>query len=224
MFFHKKITSIRPDDKVLEIGPGSSPHPRANAFLEYRFSDEFLAVRQRGDIEDAPNYQGRPVTHYSGDLFPFKDGEFDYVIASHVLEHVPNPDIFMSEIYRVGKGRGYLEFPLPPYDYLFDFDVHTQLVWFDEAAQVINYLRKSNTHLNKFESITSQLRKALEMGWDDLVASNLEYFFVGIEFEMPIPIVEQVDLSQYSRAWSHNGNSLPRKIGRKITRLLGGSD
>ena len=223
MFFHHKITSIRPGDKVLEIGPGSTPHPRANAFLEYQFADETLAIQQRGDIESAPNYQGKPITYYSGDRFPFEDGEFDYVIASHVLEHVPNPEIFMSEIYRVSKGRGYLEFPLPPYDYLFDFDVHTQLVWFDEVNRVIKYLIKENTHLSQFGPITSQLRKALEMGWDDLVASNLEYFFVGIEFDTPIPVVEQFDLSQYSGFWSKNGNSLPRKLGRKVTSLLGGS-
>ncbi len=165
------------------------------------------------------NYSGRPVTYYQGENFPFVDGEFDYVIASHVIEHVPNPAFFMSEIYRVGKGRGYVEFPLPPYDYLFNFDVHTQLMWLDDE-KVIKFLRKDKLPLRQFDAITSQLRKALEMGWDEVVSQNLEYFFAGIEFNEPVPVVEQNDLSEYSSIWTKNGNTFPRKIGRKITHLL----
>lgn len=220
MFFHQKITSIKPGDRVLEIGPGSTPHPRANAFLEYQFQDEDEAIRQRGDLVISPNYQGRPVTYYSGEKFPFEDGQFDYVIASHVLEHVQNPEVFMSEVYRVGKGCGYVEFPLPPYDYLFDFDVHTQLLWFDQENRTIQYLRKELTSLRQFSPITSQLRIALERGWDDLVAENLDYFFFGIEFRAPIIVQEQKDLSRYHFFWERNGNSFSRKLGRKISHLL----
>ena len=38
---------------------------------------------------------------------PFKDKEFDYVILSHVLEHVPNLLEFKSELTRIGKS-GYI--------------------------------------------------------------------------------------------------------------------
>ena len=41
---------------------------------------------------------------------PFKDKEFDYVILSHVLEHVPNLLEFVSEIERISKA-GYIELP-----------------------------------------------------------------------------------------------------------------
>lgn len=220
MFFHQKISSIKPGDKVLEIGPGSTPHPRANAFLEYRFRDEAEAIEQRGDLEGAPDFQGRPVTYYSGERFPFEDSQFDYVIASHVLEHVQDPKMFMSEVYRVGGGRGYLEFPLPPYDYLYDFNVHLQLVWFDERKQTIQYLKKKNTSLSEFHPITSQLRKALELGWDDLVANNLDYFFIGFEFDKPIEVEELVDLSRYRQVWHQDGNAIARRISRKLANFL----
>jgi len=220
MFFQHRILSIKPGDKVLEIGPGATPHPRADTFLEYRFFDEKEAVEQRGDIQSSPDFQGRPVVYYSGEKFPFHNGEFDYVIASHVLEHVPNPEVFMSEIYRVGRGRGYLEFPLPPYDYLFNFDVHTQFVWLDEQEGVIKYLPKQKTALSQFNSISSELRTALELGWDDLVKDNLEHFFTGFEYESPISIIEQKDLSQYTNKWQKNGATLSRKLSRKFSNLL----
>ena len=41
---------------------------------------------------------------------PFKDKEFDYVILSHVLEHIPNPIEFIHEVERIGKS-GYIEIP-----------------------------------------------------------------------------------------------------------------
>ena len=41
---------------------------------------------------------------------PFKDKEFDFVIASHVIEHVENVENFIGEIERVSK-QGYIELP-----------------------------------------------------------------------------------------------------------------
>jgi SAM-dependent methyltransferase len=41
---------------------------------------------------------------------PFADGEFDYAVASHVAEHVDDPDQFCREVSRVAA-RGYVETP-----------------------------------------------------------------------------------------------------------------
>ena len=37
---------------------------------------------------------------------PFGDAMFDLVISSATIEHVPNPDVFLKEIYRVLKPGG----------------------------------------------------------------------------------------------------------------------
>ena len=66
MFFPKKITSIRPQQNVLEIITGSSSHPRSNAFLELNFDTVQDKISQRGGILKETNFGGRPVHYYDG--------------------------------------------------------------------------------------------------------------------------------------------------------------
>jgi len=44
---------------------------------------------------------------------PFKDGVFDYVVASEVIEHVPDPKLFLEHLYRVVKPGGKLIISTP---------------------------------------------------------------------------------------------------------------
>lgn len=220
MFFSDRIVSIRPSDKVLEVGPGSSPHSRANEFLEYQFDDPQIAVAQRGNVAEHPAFGGRRVTFYSGGRFPFTECEFDYVIASHVVEHTADPQAFMAEVFRVGGGRGYIEFPLPPYEYLFDLDVHLSYMWFEQVSQTLHYVRKHRLLLDQFTTITAELRRGLELGWDDLVRENLSFFFQGFEFFTPFEIREAPSLTVYQRRWENSGRSFARRLSRKVGMLF----
>jgi SAM-dependent methyltransferase len=50
---------------------------------------------------------------------PFADGSFDFVLASHVLEHVPDPIAALREWTRVASSRVFVVLPQPgyhPYD------------------------------------------------------------------------------------------------------------
>lgn len=98
MFFLERMKSISPNDLVLKVGPGEIPHPT------------------RGKAE---------TTYYEGGTFPFKDNEFDYIIYSHILEHIPQNDLHesISELTRVAL-RGYLEFPNVFYELINYQDVH----------------------------------------------------------------------------------------------------
>ena len=49
----------------------------------------------------------------TGRRFPISDGEFDAVLTSEVLEHVFNPDEFLSEINRVLRDGGVLLLTVP---------------------------------------------------------------------------------------------------------------
>ena len=75
---------------VLEIGPGGNAHPRADVLLELEFNDEKEAEIQRSS--SPPLITDKKVVYYDGTYFPFEKNEFDYVICSHVLEHVEDTD------------------------------------------------------------------------------------------------------------------------------------
>lgn len=90
------------DALVLEVGSGGNPYARANVLL-----DAYEATRERHWV---PLVADRPTVLGFVENLPFRDGAFDFVIASHVLEHSPDPVRFISELQRVARA-GYIETP-----------------------------------------------------------------------------------------------------------------
>lgn len=221
MFFPEKITLIRPGDKVLEIGPGSSPHPRSDAFLELDFDADQDRILQRGGVLKEADFGNRPVHYYDGGKFPFADNQFDYVICSHVVEHVVDPASLLNEVFRVGAGRGYLEYPLVTYEYLYNFDVHLHFVKFDAEHKVLRYLPKRDTAFPEFAAVNSLFYKTLECGWDDLCAANKRLFFEGIEFDQPFAVEKTGELERLlpSRSLIVPKRPVRRLLGRIVNKL-----
>ena len=87
---------------VLEVGSGGSPYFRSNVLI-----DAYEETRER---HWEPFIKDRPSVLGVGEALPFKDKTFDFVIASHVLEHSPDPERFLHELQRVAKA-GYIETP-----------------------------------------------------------------------------------------------------------------
>ena len=87
---------------VLEVGSGGNPYSRSNVLL-----DAYEHTRER---HWAPLIADRPTVLGFAENLPFKDKSFDFVIASHVLEHSSDPQRFLSELQRVAKA-GYIETP-----------------------------------------------------------------------------------------------------------------
>lgn len=177
MFFPSKIASIATTDRVLEVGPGATPFFRSDIFLEKNYDNQSELVAQSGHVGLLKTE--KPVYKYDGGVFPFKDKEFDYVICSHVLEHVDNADVFLNEIQRVGK-RGYLEFPTIYYDYVYNFPEHKLFLFYKEG--VINWMTKEESGLNQFRSIQKLFYRTCELGYDDLIQASKDYFFQGFEW------------------------------------------
>jgi|GEM_PF-468244 uncharacterized protein YbaR (Trm112 family) len=90
------------NDLVLEVGSGGNPYARANILL-----DAYEETRERHWV---PLKSDRPMVLGFVEKLPFKDKSFDFVIASHVLEHSSQPEQFLAELQRVAKA-GYIEVP-----------------------------------------------------------------------------------------------------------------
>ena len=145
MFFQEKIKSIKKGDLVLEVGPGGSPYSRSDVLLEKKFDTDEEYAAQRGFYKKLKT--NKKVVFYDGGKFPFEDNEFDYVICSHVLEHVDDVEFFILELQRVAK-KGYIEFPTVYYDYLYNFKVHKNFLLKKEDS--IFYMKKEDSFLGSF--------------------------------------------------------------------------
>lgn len=94
---------IEPSYKVLEVGSGHDPYERSDVLCD-KYEDE--DKERGGELETGE----RPFYKADMEDMPFDDDEFDFVIASHVIEHVHNPSKAMDELQRVAKA-GYIECP-----------------------------------------------------------------------------------------------------------------
>lgn len=100
---------------VLDAGSGGAPNPRADILLE-----KTAASRHRLGV---PLVRDRPLVYGDGFALPFRDKAFDFVVLSHVLEHISNPAPFLKEIERVGRA-GYIETPNVLFERLDPYEVH----------------------------------------------------------------------------------------------------
>jgi SAM-dependent methyltransferase len=87
---------------VLEVGSGGNPYPRANVLLD--------AYEETAQRHWEPLKIDRPIVLGFIERLPFKSGSFDFLIASHVLEHSPDPEKALAEFQRVARA-GYIEVP-----------------------------------------------------------------------------------------------------------------
>ncbi|GAB4000541.1 class I SAM-dependent methyltransferase [Nocardioides marmoraquaticus] len=114
---------LRPGDRVIDMGCGAGRH----AYEMYRrgadviafdqdadelsgVSDVFAGMREAGEVPE-----GAEADTKQGDALslPFADGEFDRVVASEVLEHIPDDAGAISELVRVLAPGGTMAVTVP---------------------------------------------------------------------------------------------------------------
>jgi ubiquinone/menaquinone biosynthesis C-methylase UbiE len=154
--------------KILDLGCGYTANKNANYIADVTDFSEF--------------YTGRKFTKILGKILPFKDNFFDFVIASHVIEHVKDIDFFIKELQRVAP-RGYIELPTRLEDNLLlhrnNIKEHLWLFYFDDNKKIL-IADKKKQNIEPFITmgvLQKELRNAfreslvLELYWE----KNIEY-------------------------------------------------
>ena len=189
------LLNQNPNWNILDIGCGYTAHKNASVVC---------------DIQDLSHvYKEKNFVKLTSNILPFTDKEFDFVIASHVIEHVKDVEVFIQELQRVSS-KGYIELPTKLEDNLV-FENKKDHLWHMEFDDDKNKLivSKKTQFLEPILTVSSA-KKFLRYFRQSLV---LELFWENsIEYE----VVEKNfnDLDQISRL------TLFRKFLSKLIRNI----
>ena len=120
---------------------------------------------------------------------PFKDNEFDFVYASHVIEHIDDISFFMSELKRISN-QGYIELPSLLEDNLVlsknSSEDHKWIFKFDDVEKILLVEKKKEliepfiTHGVLFETLRKNFRSSLvlELLWENEINYEFRNFTI----------------------------------------------
>lgn len=181
----KLFLPVKRKDLVLDIGSGGHPYPRAD-----------ILVDRISGAEHRNNYSlitDRITILSDARKLPFKDKSIDFSIASHILEHISNPEVFLKELIRVSK-RGYIEVPSALFERLFPYNIHCLEI--DKIDDELIIHKKSKPIIDDFMHSFSYLGKNGTLG--KIMHENPASFHVRLFWEDKIKykiINKEVDSS-----------------------------
>lgn len=183
--------------RVLDVGSGHDPHPRANVIVD-KFVDDNT---HRSD--NIKVLRKQEFINADGENLPFKDNEFDYVICTHVLEHVSHPEKFIQELTRVGK-RGYLETPSLLGEYLIPKASH-RWVLLEIDKKIVMYDKRSiNFNLSHdFGDMFQQYFYKHSIGYKIIQRTHPQLFTVNYEWKDSIELLVEPEDQYYKNFFLH---------------------
>ncbi len=203
-FYRRRIAiPVTSSSLVLDVGSGDKPHWRADVLVD-RFPEAEHAI-QRSGSESART--PRPLFDADVTDMPFADKVFDYVICSHLLEHVLDPGAAIREMVRVSKA-GYIEVPRAASAKIIDFPSHLWWCRYDggelsfEAKQFHEVDAEKESFVRQ-PNIERELNALIDRHFDDWVISvawrdELLYRVIGT--------VDPVLVAQVASADVHHKN------------------
>ena len=163
-----KVIKDNPEWKILDIGCGYRAHPSASVLA---------------DAQDLSNYyKEKKFIKINEKKLPFKDKEFDFVIASHVIEHVEDFEFFIKELERISS-KGYIELPSRLGDNLVFENKSDHIWWFiydDDKNKLL--VSKRNQILEPFITVSTAklfekiFRESLviELAWEEKIDYQID--------------------------------------------------
>lgn len=171
-FYRRRIAiPVTSSSLVLDVGSGDKPHWRADVLVD-RFPDAEHAIQRSGsEAARTP----RPLFDADVTEMPFADKVFDYVICSHLLEHVVDPGAAIREMVRVSKA-GYIEVPRAASSKIIDFPSHLWWCRYDGGELVFEakQLHAFDAEIESFvrqPNIERELNAMIDRHLDDWVIS-----------------------------------------------------
>jgi len=156
-FYKRRIfIPINKNGLVLDVGSGDKPHWRSDVLLDKYIDDEYGSQRSGSK----KTIITRPIFNADAGNMPFGDKVFDFVICSHLLEHVVGPSKVIEEIMRVGKA-GYIELPYEGSQKISDFPTH---LWYcRKDGEKLIFTAKQNIY---FDKEIDKFIKSIKTKWE----------------------------------------------------------
>ena len=165
--FINNLLEKNPNWKVLDIVCGYTAHNKATVIC---------------DIQDLSNfYKDKKFVKLNENVLPFENKEFDFVIASHVIEHVKDVKFFIKELERVST-KGYIELPTILEDNLV-FENKKDHLWHMEFDDIKNQLLVSKKiqyiepmiNVSSIKEFSKYFRQSLvlELYWENSIEFNI---------------------------------------------------
>ncbi len=154
--------------KILDVGCG------------YRANKYATVLADVQDLSDF--YKEKKFIKINEKILPFKDKEFDFVIASHVIEHVEDFEFFLRELERIST-KGFIELPTRLGDNLV-FENKTDHIWwfaYDDTNNLIIASKRSQliepfvtvSMAKIFEEIFRE-SLVIELGWEEKIDYKID--------------------------------------------------
>ena len=144
---------ISKDKKVLDVGSGDK------AFFN-------LCLKKKIDISEIDGSAG---IDFETDKLSFENESFEIVIFNAVIEHLYNPNLVLSEIYRVLKKGGILITTAPNYHYNYKY-------FYDDPTHVHPYTPESLIKVLEMNNFTKNFV------YPFLVNKSINYWKIPFKF------------------------------------------
>jgi SAM-dependent methyltransferase len=117
---HEPTTRLVGDVRMkgVELGGANSPHPDGNSFFLKAINVSPEASERDYYGTDKSGHRGFCHLHGHAAYIPLFDDSIDYIVSSHVMEHVPDPIRAWEEWERVVRPGGYFLMIVPHHDQL----------------------------------------------------------------------------------------------------------